>query len=578
MPAMILPVVVTVTGTQIIGTASIGLRVNVIDPAILSGAASVCIGVGQAAIWRPVVTMEGADITAQVVGEITVDANEGAARLAEFVLRPPSATVLDVSGWTGNTVTIDVADYRTGSPVNPMRLFTGVVDTPTLVMVDRTVHLRCTDDLQGRCEGMSNSALYALIGGYESPAVFDPAASGWQYAQDRLSTVTSSLDISPEGAMRVTSWIPKVTPDMSFGASLLGNQSMVPAIAQRSSLTNEVLVSFDYRFPRLKSEGYPVDFEYVNLSNFAAFLLAGNGFMQRQQAVAAIRAAGGTVESITYVPLPNYVIPVGSGYFTPSAADADLCMGFTALVSFNYAQTITEQHRIAVRNQKSIDLIGLRQTRLHGALEGVYPDLTAVEDAIGRFKEHSSGIPPKDVAPVNLEKTTSINATLTTETDRAAADDAMESMIAIAKTQIWASHRQNRVSATVPLIPAIDVDKTLAINADGVDARGKCVHVRHVMDSSTAAAVSEFEIALCSVAGYGITHADDPTVAPSGTSPGQTNLPYTVSAAFHSGDAEDHEFVITFPAVADIERAHATPIISTTVAAPLVEDLFTVTI
>lgn len=378
--------------------------------------------------------------------------------------------------------------------------------------------------------------------------------------------------------MRVTGWQAKPIPDMTFGASIIGDNSLAPSIAGRSGLVNEVLVSFDYRFPRVKSEGYPVSYTYVTLSNFAAHILAGNWWLQRQQVPAAIRAAGGTVESITYDPLPNYIIPVGSGFFTPSAADADLCMGFAAGVSFSYAQTITEQHRIFVRNQKSIDRIGLLQTTIAGSLEGAYPDKTAVETGIKQFRDKASSIPPLDAAPVNMEKTTSIDTTLTPETDRAAANAAMEALIAVAKVKIWASHRQNRIAATVPLIPALDIDKTVEINANGIAARGKVARVTHRLSPAGGAAITDFEIALCAVAGYGISHASDPTTAPAGTAAGQTPIAATASAAFHFGNAEDHQLVISFPGVEENERANASPTINTVIAAPLVEDLFTVTL
>lgn len=560
------------------GSTQLGVRVNIVPAAILDGSQSVCIGDGVAAVWTAIVTIDGIDVTQQVIADIRIEAEEGAARIAELDIRPDDGTTLEIAGWTGLPVTIDVADNALGSPIYAMRLFTGVIDTPALNKSASTLSLRCTDDLQGRCDGMSNAELYAIIGGYESTAVFDKAASGWSHAQDLLSTVTASLDISAEGDMRLTPWAPKVTPDMTFDESIIGENSLAPSIAARSALVNEVLIHFDYRFPRVKAEGYPVNYHYVTLSNFSAHILAGNWWLQRQQVPAAIRAAGGTVISITYDDLPDYIIPVGAGYFTPSAADADLCMGFAAGVSFDYAQTITEQHRIHVRNQKSIDQIGLRQTTISGALEGVYPDLTAAETGIQRYKEKSSSIPPPDAAAVTLEKTTSADATLTTETDRAAANAAMEALIAVAKAKIWASHRQNNIAATVPLIPALDLDKTIAINADGISARGKIVRVTHRLSANSGEAITEFAIALCSVAGYGITHDSDPTTAPAGTVAGQTDITATVNSVFHMGDTEDHQLVITFPGVAEIERANANPTITSTLAAPLVEDLFTVTI
>ena len=560
------------------GSLSLPLVVSSVPVGILAGSSSVCVASGGlAAVWTAVVTLAGVDVSEQVVSEIRIDADEGAARVAEFSLKPPSGAVISLAGWTGQHVTIDVADRRTGSPRYPMRLFSGVIDTPSINLAARTIDLRCTDDLQGRCQAMSRSALAALIGGYESPAVFDAAAIGWAFAQDRLSTVPASLDISPEGQLRLTPWAPKASADLVLDASLIGDGSITPQIADRAGLVNEVLVEFGYRFPRVKAECHAVGFDAVTMLNFAQYILDEHWFLQRAQCVSAIESAGGTVEAITYTPLPTSIIPVGTGYFTPSAADLELCMGFTATVSFDYAQTTEEQHQIRVRNQRSIDAVGLRSETMSGALEGEYPDLTAVESGIKLYKMDVAPTPPIDVAPVVMGETTSVDATLTPETDRAAANAAMEALIAVAKTRIWASHRGSSVSCTVPLMPAIDLDKTIEINADGVHARGKCSRVTHRMDAETGEATTDFTIALCSLAGWGITHDQDPTTAPAGTTATSTPLAESVTVVFNSGPTEDHVLTVTFPEVAAEERDDAAIVLPSTVAAPIVEDLFTLT-
>jgi len=560
------------------GNAGLPLAVSVVPASLLAGAASVCVGVGAAAVWAPVVTLGGVDITTDVIGDIRVEADEGTARIAEFIIRPASGTVVSLAGWTGRAVTIDVADNSSGTPVNAMRLFSGVVDTPELDPVTRTIALRCTDDLQGVCQAMSNAALKALIGGYESSAVFDPAAIGWAYAQDRLSTVPASLDISPLGQLRITPWTAKATPDITLDADLIGDGSLGVQIAERSALTNEVNVAFDYRFPRIKAECYSVNYTLVDMTGFAQFVLDGKWFLQRAQVESAIESAGGTIESITWEPLPTWNVAVGDGFFTPSEADLDLCMGFSADVSFDYAQTVEEQHRIRVHNALSIAAVGLRADTLTGALEGDYPDLVAVETGITLYKKEITGTPPKNKAVAVSSATTSVTGTLTDETDRAAANKAMEALIAIAKTKIHASHRASRVSAVVPLIPALDVDKTVRIEADGLAAQGKVVSVAHALSAETGSATSTATIALCSLAGVGITHDQDPTTAPDGTGDTTTPVSGTVSVTFNAGATEDHVITVTFPEVDEAERSTAEIEIPSAIAAPIDEDEFTLTL
>lgn len=574
------PLAITVVAsTSAPFTTSCGLAVTVLPAGYLTGVQSVGIGTpGLAAVWIPVVEMNGSDISAQVIGDIIVEASEGAARIADLTLRPPDATTFAVSDWCGARITIDVADNSTGTPLYATRLFTGVVDVPTLNLTTRTIALRCTDDLQGIVEAMSNAALLALIGGYESQAVFSPTAIGWSYAQDRLSTVPAALDISPEGAVRVTPWAAKSVADLDLDETIILENTIAVQIADRSGLVNEIQVEFDYRFPRLKSETHEIGLTVVDMSGFADYVLAGSFFLQREQVKAAIAAAGGTIESINYEPLPTDIIAVGGGYWSPGPYDSTLCIGFEASVSFDHSQKIEEQHRIVVSNALSVAAVGQRRETLHGALEGIYPDLLAVETSILLHKKEISGVPPPDLA-VSLEgKTNTAETTLTTETDRAAANAAMVALIAVAKTRIFASHRRSAVSASVPLIPAIDVDKTLNVTADGVYAKGKCASVTHRLSTSSGAALTEFSLAICSLAGVGVTHAETPTVAPTGTTVAATPLATASTVVFHSGVAEDHKLIVTFPAVADAQRNNAQIIMDMSVAALINEDLFTVTI
>ena len=189
-----------------------------------------------------------------------------------------------------------------------------------------------------------------------------------------------------------------------------------------------------------------------------------------------------------------------------------------------------------------------------------------------------SSIPPQDTAPGVVGETTSADVTLTADTDRAAADAAMETLIAIAKTKIWASHRHNAVVATVPLNPDVDLDKTIALSASGISAKGKCRAVSHRLSPDSGEATTEFTVAICSVAGTGVTHAETPTTAPAGSTPGSTTLTDFAAIDFNSGAAEDHVLTITFPGVDAAERDLSVVSVATSYSATLTEDTFTVTL
>ena len=134
------------------------------------------------------------------------------------------------------------------------------------------------------------------------------------------------------------------------------------------------------------------------------------------------------------------------------------------------------------------------------------------------------------------------------------------------------------MTASVPANPVIDVDKTVMIDAEGVLAKGKVRRVVHRLDADSGAAVSEIELAICSVAGVGISHPEDAIVAPAGTSAGTTNTLAAPTVVWNGLGGEDGVITITFPGVEAAERAKASAVIESAFAAPLVEDVFEVTL
>lgn len=533
-----------------------------------------------AARWAAIVTIAGADQSARVVGEIRIDAEEDAARVAEVTIRPPPATAFTVQDWLGKTLTIDLADVASGAPLSVVRLFTGLIDTPTLDLDQRTIGLRCTDDLQGVIDALDNGAIDTLISGaYGSPVIFDPAATGWAYAQDRLSTVPASLSLSPTGSARLTGWAPAGVPHLALTAAHLLDGSLSIALSGRHQLVNQVIATFGFRFPRVKAECYDLNYQYVDSSTFAAHLAAGNYWLQRSQVEQAIHAAGGTIESITYTDMPATNVSWSGGIWTPNpAADIFLCQGFQAVVSFDFAQQIEETHVLTIAAPNSISTVGLRADQLSGALEGRYLPIASAEHSAVLYRNRISGVPPLDTATPTAGYTTAAEVTLTTDSDRSAAESAMATLIAIAKTRIWGSHRGNRVSAATPLNPAIDLDQTISIAVSGCSARGKVASLSHRLAPASGEAVTEFSLAICSVSGTGTSHPDTPITAPAGTTPTSTLLTGSPSADFKMGPSEDHSLTVTFPGVESAERARAQVTLTASYDATLTEDPLAITL
>lgn len=565
------------------GTTTVALRVSVVDVDILSGVETVSDGGSAAADWGVRVEIDGVDVSSDVVGEVVVDAEEGAARIADLALAmAPGAAILPAT-WIGRSVRVYLTD---GAGGNAMPLFGGIVDLPTVQLTERRLALRCTDNRQGVIAAMTRAEIAALLPGTRhSPVVFDDGAGSLPYANDRLSTLPVALDLSPLGGLRVTPWLARALPDLSFDSDQVIDGSLSFDLAERSGMTNLVEIDFGYRFPRIKSEGYQIDYDYLalNSTSFVYWVRDGNTFLQRAAVEAAIEAAGGAIVSVTWIALPTtaQVIPgIGgapAGAWLPNElTDGQFCLGFSAVVSFDYAQQIEETHRITVACAGSIAQVGAVRSTMSGALEGVYDDPVAVEQNILLYRGKVTTIPPKNLAPVVVGLTNSVNGTLTTDTNRAAADAAMETLIAVAGTQIVASHRQHTVRAVVPCNPVLDVDKTVAIDAGGVLAKGKARRVVHRLDADAGTALSDFSLAISSIAGVGLTHPGDTVSAPAGTTAGTTNVLAAPVVTWDGTMGGTNVITVEFPGVEETERAKAAHTIASSFAAAIVEDVFEV--
>jgi hypothetical protein len=186
------------------------------------------------------------------------------------------------------------------------------------------------------------------------------------------------------------------------------------------------------------------------------------------------------------------------------------------------------------------------------------------------------GLPPKDEPVYTLNKLTTKEATLTPETDRAAANAAMECLIDMAKTRIAAAHRQNEATATVILDPEIDLNRHFLMASARVTAAGKVKTLTHRLNTDTGRAVTEFTLAVSSIAGLGIVHPETPTTAPDASQNPDKAVTGYPKCEFHSKPAEDHEFVVEFPGMAEADRAMLKHQLEQAIDAPVWEDEFTV--
>lgn len=99
-----------------------------------------------------------------------------------------------------------------------------------------------------------------------------------------------------------------------------------------------------------------------------------------------------------------------------------------------------------------------------------------------------------------------------------------------------------------------------------------------MLSPDTGEATTEFSVAICSVAGTGVSHAETLTTAPTGSSPASTTLAGSATADYNYGPSEDKILTVTFPGVEAVERNKANIAIASSYSAPLTEDIFTITL
>lgn len=432
--------------------------------------------------WDLVVTVGGIDVSAQLTGAVSIDAERNAARTADFTVI--LAGSIDVLSWTGKAVTVD---YVSSDNVTTRR-FTGVIVEPVLDIASKTLHCTCADDLQRIVDGHTNAALLALVPGAKwSKHVFDETATGWDYLQDLLATVSQSVELSTAGTLQVHSLQNKPVPDFSIDRVL--DESLRVALVERSTLINRVDVTFSARFERLYHRVDHLTWDWPLL--FCESWFYGIKAMNKAIVREAAKDAGWSITAETYdshwptgwYSCPSYGYPdVAYNNFAPDA----LINGFDIDVAFRWQQSVTHDFTISVTAPDSIAAYG----ELKDSLESAADFASAVENW---------GADGTDFT------TLPTGFAYGTEQDRyrdeyagAELAAALDAIIAQAVETIAAAHRSNKVSFRLPINPAIDLSHTIAVTDSNVSAKGIVNRLSDVFEFETGKVETEIELLLSS--------------------------------------------------------------------------------
>ena len=452
--------------------------------------------------WRLRLLVGGVDMSDQVLGETDTDREGGAAGVGGLELYLPPGPVVP-SDWVGRSVTLDFI-WTSQGVTHEERRYTGQILAPSWDAANRILACELSDNLQQRAEALSVAEIDALTGGFWSPDVFEPVEgrSRWDYALERMSTRTASLDCSPTGELRVSSWYAMATPHYVFGPGTTLDGSVSLQLPDLSRLTNRVVIEADYRYSRLRqrNEYYtwrqPTAGGHEDIQGFCAWHASGSQEAATIEMVEDAVAANGQLLVPEYYRVPaTSTGGFNSGWYCdPQFAwrnDFDnLLLGADFGVGRRWVQRITERYSLTVEAPTSIALAGPVLGRAGGAFEVESAQAEAwVNDP---FSDGLTGH--------------------TDERDEPRRQAFFAVLLRQALAQLVDAHRATRITLSLPtpMAAGIDLTHTLQLGDQGIAAQGRVTRVRDLFDNNNGTAITTLELAVMRGGGT----VSDPLVPP----------------------------------------------------------------
>lgn len=448
--------------------------------------------------WRARVLLGGVDISARLTGQISVDIEEGAARVAEFVMRPESG-VIQPSDWAGANVVVDLVRVIAGNEIKT-RMFTGVVDVPRFDSVWQTVTFSCTDDLQNKVAALDKSEIDVLVGGLFHVGAQGNVDEHWAYAQARMETVAGSLDAGPYGNPRVTEW--EGCPLFAtFTEDDILDETPAIDLSRRIDVCNRVNVEYEYRYYRCRQRTATISWATTIIGLSAYYRAYAQPSMD--EARSAVNGLGWEVLAEAYHHGWAYVTvatPAGkSGKWYMKVPGSDQCGSFSALLGQRHAQSVSETMSMSVTAPTSISTNGELAKPLRGAYGTEWTPDEWEQDWAVDTPDASAG----DVDYAG-------------DQTRAESDACVQTLLQMAKVKILESHRHTRVMFHVPCLPEMDLVHDARIDTASIDGRGKVSRLVHRLDIDKGEATTEVTISLSGIMATGVTTPDvlDPPAQP----------------------------------------------------------------
>lgn len=432
--------------------------------------------------WDVSVTIGGVQVSARLCQRMEIDREEGAAGVATFSLFYPDGTDVPL-GLDGEEVTIDFIS-ETGGVTKQERRFTGYAIEPSWDIANRLMKITCSDQLQYRVENMTVEQIDALTGGWWTPDMFESpdGRSRWDYAQERLESRTVSMDVSPTGEIRVTSWY-ATEPAARFAPGSTIYQSASTDLAKTQQATNRVELEVEYRYSRLwqRDESYawahPGAGGHGGVQGFCTWRPDSTDLPDVAMIEQATEGAG-----LTLLPNPSYFkLPPSSGDPCGNGQGwrndyPDLLLGADWTGSRRWVQSVTEKYSLVIACPKGLGPTG-------GQVVSRQSTGFEIEDS--KAEEWESKTITGPVSGVQDLR------------DDARRDAVLECSIRRAVATIVGGQRGTTISWQVPTSLALGLDliHTLEL-ADQAEGTGKVRRIVDEYDFDAGSAVTTLSIAM----------------------------------------------------------------------------------
>lgn len=424
--------------------------------------------------WGLIVTIGGADVSDRLIGQATVNHEEGSSGVCRVLFDPASGSI-DPDDYERKTVTVTfVGKDAAGATLYTARRFTGVTTIAQYDPETATMSIAATTDIQGRLEQLPREAIDNLVGGSWSEHVFAEENDGWQYAQDRLSTVPKEIHANQYGQIEVSDWAAKVTADYTFTDAERFNGTLSYQRASRRELLSQVVVEMDFRFSRLRHREMNVIF--VNSLGFCGYLNGEGQLASKNTVLSAANSSSWTrISDITFTDLPapgTYCSPSRGWVGDPLGS---YCLGASWLAARRWAQTITEEYAITIRSPDIEEAIGQQTTSLSYGIESTYDS-----DDYERITDFSGAPNGAVLSPKTNDY--QIDATDDERNGRLEMEAAQTVAIEKARTMVLERARKNTVSFEPEYTPGLFLDHTVSINTPYLVAKGKVAAIGESYD------------------------------------------------------------------------------------------------